>query len=93
MAKGFGVKGRRLEMPPRAHDPMQDMRRLILWETAMMVASPDGFASDLWRDLDNGEPAWIVCCEWNQAKSGGSVVLDSKREGANRHGEIAHVLM
>jgi hypothetical protein len=33
---------------------MQDMRRLILWEAAaMIVASPDGVASDLRRDLDN----------------------------------------
>jgi hypothetical protein len=54
MAKGFGVQGRLLKMPSRAHDPMQDMRRLIFWESAaMIVASPDGFASDLRRDLDN----------------------------------------
>jgi hypothetical protein len=33
---------------------MQDMRRLILWEAgAMIVAFPDGFASDLRRGLDN----------------------------------------
>jgi hypothetical protein len=54
MAKGFEVQGRRLEMPSRAHDPMQEMRQLILWEAAaMIVASPDGFASDLRRALDN----------------------------------------
>jgi hypothetical protein len=39
-------------MSPRAHDPMQAMRRLILWEAAaMIVPSPDGFVSDLRRDL------------------------------------------
>jgi hypothetical protein len=33
---------------------MQAMRRLILWEAAaMIVASPDGFASDLAWDLDH----------------------------------------
>jgi hypothetical protein len=54
MAKGLGVQIRRLEMPSRAHDPMQAMRRLILWEAAaMIVVSPDGFASDRRRDLDN----------------------------------------
>jgi hypothetical protein len=52
MVKGFGDKGRRVEMRSRAHHSTQDMRRLILWEaTAMIVASPDGFASDLRRNL------------------------------------------
>jgi hypothetical protein len=61
MAQGFGDKGRRLEMLARAHDSMQDIRRLILWEAAaMIVASPDGFASDVWRNLENWETAWIV---------------------------------
>jgi hypothetical protein len=61
MANGFGDKGGRLDMPSRAHGSMQDMRRLILWEaTAMIVASPDGFASDLRRNLDNWETAWTV---------------------------------
>jgi hypothetical protein len=33
---------------------MQAMRRLIHWEAAaIIVASPDGFASDLGWDLDN----------------------------------------
>jgi hypothetical protein len=41
-------------MPSRAHDPMQAMRRVILSEAAaMIVASPNGFVSDLRRDLDN----------------------------------------
>jgi hypothetical protein len=54
MTKGFGVQGRRLEMPSRAYDPMQVMRRLMFWEAAVMiVVSPDRFASDLRRDLDN----------------------------------------
>jgi hypothetical protein len=54
MAKEFGDKGRRLEMPSRAYDPMHDMRRWILWEaTAMIIASPGGFASDLRPNLDN----------------------------------------
>jgi hypothetical protein len=54
MAKGLAVQICRLEMPPRAHDPMHAMRRLILSEAAaMIVASPDGFVSDLRRDLDN----------------------------------------
>jgi hypothetical protein len=61
MAKGFEVQDRRLEMPSRAHDPMHAMRRLILWEAAaMIVASPDGFASDLGRDMDNWEAPWRV---------------------------------
>jgi hypothetical protein len=61
MAKGFGDKSQSLQMPSRAHDSMQDMRRLMIWEvTAMIVASPDGFASDLRRNLDNWETPRIV---------------------------------
>jgi hypothetical protein len=61
VAKAFRVQGRRLEMPSHAHDLMQAMRRVILWEAwAMIIASPDGRASDLRRDLDNWEAVWIV---------------------------------
>jgi hypothetical protein len=54
MAKGFGDERCRLEVLSRAHDPMQDMRWLILWEaTEMIVASSDGFASNPRQHLDN----------------------------------------